>query len=87
MAQKQESVPGVAEKTAIPAHGEGNHAADQRYRDETKRFIASGRVEEAAREAEAALESEGEELAAAEAEGRARAAEEDPEVNQSSRSR
>ena len=64
----------------IPATGEGNHEADRRYRDDTARFIASGKVEEAAREAQRALEEEGEELEAAEQEGRSRAAEEDPEV-------
>jgi hypothetical protein len=37
-------------------------------------------VEEAAREAQRALEEEGEELEAAEQEGRSRVAEEDPEV-------
>lgn len=64
----------------IPATGEGNHEADRRYRDDTARFIASGKVEEAAREAQRALEEEGEELEAAEQEGRSRVAEEDPEV-------
>ena len=71
---------GESDKAAIPEKGEGNHAADRRYRDETKRFIASGRVEQAAEEAKQALEDEGEELAAAEKEGRSHIAEEDPEV-------
>jgi hypothetical protein len=64
----------------VPAKGEGNHEADRRYRDDVARFIASGRVDEAAREAKRAVEEEGEELEAAEQEGRSRAAEEDPEV-------
>jgi hypothetical protein len=67
-------------KNQVPAQGEGNHEADRRYREETEQFIASGKVDEAAREAKRALEEEGEELEAAEAEGRSRAAEEDPEV-------
>jgi hypothetical protein len=67
----------------VPEKGEGNHAADQRYRDETKRFIDSGRVDEAAREAREAMddESEADALEAAEAEGRSHAAGEDPEVS------
>jgi hypothetical protein len=64
----------------VPDKGEGNHAADKRYRDETKRFVASGRVDEAARQAQQALEDDAEELEAAEEEGRAHVAEEDPEV-------
>lgn len=66
----------------IPEKGEGNHEADRRYREETKRFIDSGRVEQAAGEAKRALEEDGEALEAAEEEGRARIAEEDPEVKQ-----
>jgi hypothetical protein len=71
-------------KNQVPAKGEGNHEADRRYRDETARFIASGKVEEAAREAQRAVAEEGEELEAAEQEGRSRAAEEDPEVKKRS---
>jgi hypothetical protein len=71
-------------KNQVPAHGEGNHEADRRYRDETARFIASGKVEEAAREAQRAVAEEGEELEAAEQEGRSRVAEEDPEVKKRS---
>lgn len=66
--------------SGIPEKGEGNHAADERYRDETKRFIESGRVDSAAEDARRAMEDEADELLAAEAEGRARAKEEDPEV-------
>jgi hypothetical protein len=67
-------------KDQVPAQGEGNHEADRRYREDTERFIASGKVDEAAQEAKRALVEEGEELEAAEAEGRSRVAEEDPEV-------
>jgi hypothetical protein len=68
------------EKREVPVHGEGNHEADRQYRENTKRFIDSGRVDEAAREAQRAVEEEGEALKAAEEKGRARVAEEDPEV-------
>jgi hypothetical protein len=67
-------------KQAVPEKGEGNHEADRRYREETKRFIESGRVGVAAEEAEQALESEADALEAAEEEGRSHIAEEDPEV-------
>jgi hypothetical protein len=70
--------------TPVPEKGEGNHAADRRYRDETRRFIDSGRVDEAAAEAKRAVEEDGEALAAAEEKGRARAAEEDPQVSRKS---
>ncbi|MFO1304015.1 MAG: hypothetical protein U1F54_09810 [Burkholderiales bacterium] len=32
-------------------HGEGNYAASRQYNEATKRFVESGRVEQAAREA------------------------------------
>jgi hypothetical protein len=64
----------------VPAEGEGNHDADRRYREATKRFIDSGRVDEAARTAKRAVEAGDEDLEAAEEEGRSRMAEEDPEV-------
>jgi hypothetical protein len=68
----------------VPEKGEGNHEADKRYRDETKRFINSGRVDEAAREAKDALEDDAEALEAAEAEGKSHVAEEDPQVKRRS---
>ena len=61
--------------------GEGDRAADERYREETKRFIASGKVGPAAEEAKQALSTDADELAEAEEEGRSRAAEEDPQVS------
>jgi hypothetical protein len=52
--------------------GEGNRTADRRYRNAATRYAASGASEDAAREAERALEgSEREELAKAEAAGKA----------------
>ena len=72
---------GQNQDSPVPEKGEGNHAADRRYRDETKRFIDSGRVGEAAEEAKRALDEDGEALAAAEEEGRSHIAEEDPQVS------
>ena len=53
--------------------GEGNHAADRRYREATEKFIAEGKVPAAAREAQRAVENEREarELRRAEERGRA----------------
>ena len=53
--------------------GEGNHAADQRYRDATERFIAEGKVEPAAAEAVRALDDKTQRRALEEAEARGRA--------------
>ena len=71
-------------KDGVPGKGEGNHEADRRYREQTEEFIASGRVDEAAREAKRAVEEDAEELEAAEQEGRSRVAEEDPAVKKRS---
>lgn len=62
--------------------GEGNQAADRRYREATRQYIAEGKVARAADEASRALddEKEREELERAEREGRSRAKEHDPEV-------
>jgi hypothetical protein len=59
-------------------HGEGNYAASRKYNDATRRFIRSGKVEQAAHDAAPATDAEALQLAAAEAEGRSRAKEEDP---------
>jgi hypothetical protein len=61
--------------------GEGNRSAAREYNEAQQRFVESGQVEDAAREAERALDGpERQELLDAEAAGKARAAEEDPEV-------
>lgn len=59
-------------------YGEGNYQASRDYIAGTKRFIESGRVEEAARGAEPDSEAEALQMAAAEAEGKRHAKEEDP---------
>ena len=58
--------------------GEGNHSADQRYRDAVRRYIDEGKVDPAAREASRAVDDddEREELERAEQIGRSRAADE-----------
>lgn len=61
-------------------HGEGNYKASRDYNEATKRFVESGRVDEAARKAKPRNPSEAAELEGAEAQGLARAKEEDPEV-------
>ena len=55
--------------------GEGNRTAARQYNKHAEEFVASGEVEAAAREAEDALDGpEGEQLRAAEAEGKAKQA-------------
>jgi hypothetical protein len=64
----------------IPEKGERDHEAEGRYREATRRFNSENDPDAAAREAEEALLKEQEELEAAGAAGRARVADEDPEV-------
>ena len=59
-------------------HGEGNYKASRKYNEATKKFVESGRVEEAARKAQPESELEAIQMANAEAEGRRRARDEDP---------
>ena len=65
-------------------HGEGNYAASRDYNERTKRFVESGRVEQAARDAAPDSEAEALQLAAAEAEGKRHAKEEDPALSRKS---
>lgn len=58
--------------------GEGDREADRHYRDKTREFVESGRVDEAAKEAG---KQNPEEARKAEEAGRQRAKEEDPEVH------
>jgi hypothetical protein len=59
-------------------HGEGNYAASRQYNDATKKFVESGKVDKAAHDAAPTSDADALQMAAAEAEGRARAKEEDP---------
>jgi hypothetical protein len=71
----------AANKTAQRNEGEGNRTAARHYNKAQQRFVKSGKIEEKAREAEAALDGkEGAELERAEAEGKRHIAEEDPEI-------
>lgn len=77
------SVPGQQSKRPDDEDaGEGNRAADRHYREATERYVADGKVDHAAKEAERALDDEGErrELERAEEIGRSRAKEPDPET-------
>ena len=65
-------------------HGEGNYQASRDYNERTKRFVESGQVEQAARDAEPDSEAEALQMAAAEAEGKRHAKEEDPALNRKS---
>jgi hypothetical protein len=58
--------------------GEGNYEASRTYNEATKRFVESGKVDKAAHDAAPATDAEALQLAAAEAEGKSRAKEEDP---------
>lgn len=59
-------------------HGEGNYKASRQYNEATKKFVESGRVDDAARKAQPDTAAEAVDMANAEAEGRSRAKEEDP---------
>lgn len=58
--------------------GEGDREADRHYREQTRRFVKSGRVEKAAEQARG---QDPEEAREAEQRGRQRAKEVDPEVH------
>jgi hypothetical protein len=62
-------------------HGEGNYRASRDYNERTKRFVDSGRVEQAAEDAAPANAQEAAELENAEEVGRRRAKEEDPQLH------
>src|ERR1700719_1432722 len=62
--------------------GEGNKTAAREYNEAQQRFVKSGQVEEAARDAERALDGpERQQLLDAEAIGKSHAAKEDPEID------
>jgi hypothetical protein len=58
--------------------GEGNYDAAKEFNDAEQKFAESGRVDDAARDAEPESEAEAEELAKAEEIGRARAKDDKP---------
>lgn len=62
--------------------GEGNREAAREYNEQTQKFVKAGSVDELAQEAVQALDgAEAEELREAEAKGKAKALEEDPQVH------
>ena len=70
--QKSAKAPADAAKGVPPSGGEGDRAADRRYREKATRFERSGKVDEAADEAERSLRDEGrDERESAEERGRA----------------
>ncbi len=66
----------TAQKDVQPKNeGEGNRTAAKQYNEATRKFVESGKVDKAAKDAEQAIEgAEAEELKRAEDEGRAHAA-------------
>jgi hypothetical protein len=69
------------ENLASGDEGEGNKTAAGNYNKAQRRFVESGQVEEAARDAERALDGpERQKLLDAEIAGKSRAAEEDPQI-------
>ncbi len=66
----------TAQKDEQPKNeGEGNRTAAKQYNEATRKFVESGKVDKAAKDAEQAIEGEeAEELKRAEDEGRAHAA-------------
>jgi hypothetical protein len=59
-------------------HGEGNYEATRKYNEGLRRFIRSGRVGQAARDAAPTSDVDELQMAAAETEGKRRAKGEDP---------
>ena|SRR5450432_3302468 len=60
-------------RTGSKIQGEGDYAADRRYRERTDHFLKTADVEEVARAAAPKSKAQAQEMAAAEKEGRAHA--------------
>jgi hypothetical protein len=73
--------PGSSQQDQQNVHGEGNYAASKQYNDATRDFAKSGRVDQAAREAEPKSDADAQQMQAAEAEGKRHAKGEDPALN------
>ena len=69
---------GTQDNAKDNVHGEGNYEASRQYNEATKRFVQSGRVEEAAREAAPANAKEAAEMKQAEQAALLRAKESPP---------
>ena len=71
--------------TTDKEHGEGNYKATRDYNERTKRFIDSGKVDQAAHDAAPHDEQEAAEMREAEDVGRSHAKEEDPALKRRSK--
>ena len=65
--------------------GEGSYTGSKDYNERTRKFVDSGKVEEAARRAEPKSEQEKQAMQKAERTGKQRAKEEDPALNDPSK--
>ena len=69
---------GLSEMNKDGVQGEGNYAAAREFNEAERKFVASGKVDAAARAAAPKSEAERQAMFAAEQEGKRRAKEEDP---------
>ncbi len=67
-------------KAKQPLQGEGNYEAAKAYDEAQRKFVKSGKVETAAKDAKPKSKAEAEELQRAEQAGRSHAKDEDPAV-------
>lgn len=67
-------------------YGEGNYKASREYNDATKKFVESGRVDDAARAAAPKSDAEAKAMQDAEATAKQHAKEEDPALKREQRS-
>ena len=61
--------------------GEGSYSGSKDYNERTKKFVDSGKVEQAAKDAKPSSEQEAHEMQKAERMGKERAKEEDPTLS------
>lgn len=74
--RKSDREPSEMKKDGV--QGEGNYVAAREFNEAERKFVASGKVEAAARAAAPTSDAEQQEMIAAELEGKRRAKEEDP---------
>lgn len=74
----QDARPAEPDQANPDLQGEGNYVAGRRYDQAQRKFVESGQVDEAARDAKPQNTREAEEMEAAEREGRSHAKGEDP---------
>jgi hypothetical protein len=61
-------------------HGEGNYAASKQYNEATKKFVQSGKVDDAAKSAAPRSRDDAQQMERAEQAGKSRSKGEDPEL-------